>query len=380
MKVFTQSLSKCISTINGISKKVTATDKDNFKFKSNNKVLFGLTNTANDQWKYGNTINDLKVECSQQFKTTITDRFGKSYIDADITFTNDNKIENLVGELLKSNVGGLCIDYDYKTNLPAICYTLFDDNSKISRLDNRSELQSIMLTILKKCGFNTEQSKKIFTYLMQDLHYTNSNNFSRFADTQYMLESTNTQLQHEVDLQRDARIAERQYAAAVVIEWALQSDMTLDSDELQELAGLFLDSSEIDFDALEFEEQSIDIYNYMTDFMRKIGVDSGIIGLLAERDIDAATTAQRIIKSKITNDDDAAMLIQKFALNESMMLEATKKIVQHGVVKTVQIRKRKAKPSIKLLQTLAKARERAWTATARASRIMSMRVRKKAGL
>lgn len=173
----------------------------------------------------------------------------------------------------------------------------------------------------------------------------------------------------------------RSEAAAIATQWA--------QDEASELAdldamvfGAVLDDDEADIDELTEAQDAEynELYALIGEFMGSVGADSRLIqNAMEEGDEKAALDIAETIRDAISK-QGADELVADFAVRESLILSAMKKVVRGGKVTFIRKRTRKIRINAAQRAALRKARTKAHTAAAKAMRRKSNRIRAKAGL
>ncbi len=170
----------------------------------------------------------------------------------------------------------------------------------------------------------------------------------------------------------------RQEAASAVMQWVSGGDSSF--DELDSLLFGFAveDTDDEDGDITSAEE---DHYNDLVDaageFLAQFADDTDV-ELMAE-DEEAADRVFAAVESGLA-DSDSDETLAEFAVRESMMTEAVKKVIRNGKVKLIKKPLRKKRLSSAQKAALKKARRKANTGAAKAARKKSMRARKSRGM
>lgn len=178
-------------------------------------------------------------------------------------------------------------------------------------------------------------------------------------------------------IEKVAVVGERMNAAASVVQWVHGGESSLDSLDalLYGMAGGEDDIEMTDGQAAMYES----LQAHACEFISTIS--SAQEAELAEMAEDEEV-ADRIFESLETGlesvDSDEA--IAEFAVRESMMLEAKKKVIRDGKVVFINTKKRKRRMSAAQKAALKKARSKANTGAARAARKKSNRMRSARGM
>lgn len=171
----------------------------------------------------------------------------------------------------------------------------------------------------------------------------------------------------------------RQDAAATVVQWIDGGDA--DFDELDALLfGMVADDEEGEVDLSDAEYE---VYEKLSDFAAEFilsvsSADEADVELMGD-DADSAERVYSAVESALS-EKDADEAIAEFAVRESLMLEAVRKVIRNGEVKYIKKRTRKRRMTAAQKAALKKARRKANTGAARAARKKSLRARKSRGM
>lgn len=168
-------------------------------------------------------------------------------------------------------------------------------------------------------------------------------------------------------------------AMAMVIEWVADGDdsaIGLDA-YAQALADVDEDGEVSGDDEQEAYEQSLTL---MAEALVSLGASVQVATDAMGGDDAAAAKAFVAAGDALDGDVDADSLIAKFAVRESMMMDAVVKVIRDGKVKLIRKPLRKKRLSPAQRAALKKARMKANTAAARTARKKSMRMRKSRGM
>ncbi len=174
----------------------------------------------------------------------------------------------------------------------------------------------------------------------------------------------------------------RAQAAAIALQWAADESSELsDLDAL--LYGAVMDDPEEEIDELTDEQlDQFDVLSeQVSDFLvTGIGIDEKLVqNAFEESDEKAALDVAEKVRASVT-ENGADELIADYAVREDLLMSAVVKVVRAGKVTLKRKRMRKVILNAAQRQSLRKARLKAHTASAKASRRKSNRIRKNAGL
>lgn len=190
------------------------------------------------------------------------------------------------------------------------------------------------------------------------------------------IQGTDTMLEA---ISKVANSTSRQDAAAVVIQWAEGGDA--DFDELDAmLFGMVTDDEdgEVDLSDSQYEEYEL-LSDYAAEFIASISnADQADIELMGD-DAESAERVYNAVESAI-GDIDTDEAIAEFAVRDTLMLEAVRKVIRDGEVKYIKKRTRKRRMTAAQKAALKKARRKAHTGAAKAARKKSLRARKSRGM
>ncbi len=165
-------------------------------------------------------------------------------------------------------------------------------------------------------------------------------------------------------------------AMAVVLAFLEDGD---DSAEALDLYAQALADSDEDGEIGDPEQEDYELFlTLMAEALAALGVPSKIAVAAMEGD-DAAAKAYTAA-SDFVEDADEDDLIAEFSVREAMILEATKKVIRNGKVKTIKKPVHKKKMSSAQKQSLKKAQRKSHTASAKKARSKSMKARKSRGM
>lgn len=176
-----------------------------------------------------------------------------------------------------------------------------------------------------------------------------------------------------------ADINYRQEAAAAVLQWVSGGDA--DFDELDAL--LFGLAGGDEGEEKELNDTEYGVYEKLSDLAAEFiaaytSADMADVEMMGEDD-DSAERVFVELESAL-GDSDSDELLGEFAARQSMMLEATKKVIRDGKVKYIKTRKRKRRMTAAQRAALKKARRKSSTGAAKAARKKAMRMRKSRGM
>lgn len=168
----------------------------------------------------------------------------------------------------------------------------------------------------------------------------------------------------------------RTNAAAAVIVWLSEGDSSF--DELDALIYGFAS----DHDGEELSEEELEDYNAMMEYAFEFLIANGAKAdqvQSIEENADACDVVFKAVNEAIKGKDDDE-LVADFSVRETMMLEATKKVIRDGQVVFKKKRTKKYRQTPAQKAALKKARSKSNTAAAKANRRKSMRIRKSRGM
>lgn len=166
-------------------------------------------------------------------------------------------------------------------------------------------------------------------------------------------------------------------AMAVVLAFLEDGD---DSAEALDLYAQALADSDEDDEIGDPEQEDYELFlTLMAEALAALGVPSKIAVAAMEGD-DAAAAKAYTAASDFVEDADEDDLIAEFSVREAMILEATKKVIRNGKVKTIKKPVHKKKMSSAQKQSLKKAQRKSHTASAKKARSKSMKARKSRGM
>ena len=188
--------------------------------------------------------------------------------------------------------------------------------------------------------------------------------------------------QHVLDSAADD-LAEKQFrsdAMATALTWVEEGDYSNDA-----LVGLVSGMADVDQDGeiSDSEEEYYDDLLVMTaDALVELGGDpSNIRQFLENGDDEAGEKLGAYLASKLNylsaSDDQ---VVSNYAVSESLIMDATQKVVRNGRVQLKKKPTRKKKMSSAQKQALKKARKKSNTSAARKKRAKSNKVRKSRGM
>ncbi len=170
---------------------------------------------------------------------------------------------------------------------------------------------------------------------------------------------------------------DRSDAAAACVQWVSGGDA--DFDELDALL-YGLSGGQDDKELNESQEAMYEsLLDEAGDFIHQVSnAKDEDIEMMSEDD-DAAERVFESLSSAIS-DVDTDELVAEYSVRDSMMMEATKKVIRDGVLKLVKTKKRRRRMTPAQKAALKKARMKARSGAAKAARKKSMRKRKARGL
>lgn len=174
-------------------------------------------------------------------------------------------------------------------------------------------------------------------------------------------------------------------AMAIALQWQEDGDSTYDA--LENLVyGMSADHS-LDDDEGESSGSSEDHYN---DLLEKVGSalielgasENGVTAFIEDEDDEAGALLSSKLSSVMDSlSDDDPVLINRFAVNSDMLLDANVKAVRNGKFVLINNkRRRKRKQSAKQRAALKRNRKKAHNAKARKNRKKSSKLRKSRGM
>lgn len=173
--------------------------------------------------------------------------------------------------------------------------------------------------------------------------------------------------------------ATRADAMAVILAFLDDGD---DSAEALDLYAQALADSDEDGEIGDPEQDDYELYlTLMAEALVDLGVPAKIATAAMEGDDAAAAkafTAATDFVEKTEADEDT--LIAEFSVRETMILEATMKVIRDGKVKLIKRPVHKKKLSSAQKQALKKAQRKAHTASAKRARAKSMKARNSRGM
>lgn len=182
-------------------------------------------------------------------------------------------------------------------------------------------------------------------------------------------------------IENNALANTRSMGMAAVIAWSQYGEPTADDFDMTAQA-----MADVDEDG-EITDEETEFYNEtlfaMVQALQYCGVSPADTELLVSGDDKAASLAYVTISEKLENlgeDKDEDELIAEFAVQETGMMEAKKKVIRNGETKWVNKPLKKRRLNAAQKAALKKARLKANSASARAKRKKSMRKRQSAGM
>ncbi|MGL5294172.1 MAG: hypothetical protein ACRC9V_10480 [Aeromonas sp.] len=171
----------------------------------------------------------------------------------------------------------------------------------------------------------------------------------------------------------------RAYAMALAIEFVNDGDDT--ADALDAYAQGMADADE-DGEIGEPEQEDYEeSLSLLGDALVALGVPAKIAASAMEGDDAAAAKAYAIAVEMIDSEDfDEDETISNFSVRETLIAEATKKVIRGGEVKLIKKRLVKKKMSSAQRQGLKKARMKSHSSGAKRARAKSMKIRKSRGM
>tara|TARA_Y100000588_G_scaffold99838_1_gene108498 strand:+ start:24307 stop:24969 length:663 start_codon:yes stop_codon:yes gene_type:complete len=191
--------------------------------------------------------------------------------------------------------------------------------------------------------------------------------FFESVDDNMMLES----------IERMAVTQDRMAAASACVQWANGGDATADTLD----ALLYGSAGGVDDEELSDSQMAMyeSLQNHASEFILSIsGIQEDKLLDFGE-DEEAVNHIFESLEAGLENvDSDEA--VAEFAVRESMMLEAKKKVIRDGKVTFINTKKRKRRMSAAQKAALKKARAKSRTGASKAARKKSMRQRKSRGM
>lgn len=179
-------------------------------------------------------------------------------------------------------------------------------------------------------------------------------------------------------IEKAARMGIRAEAAAACLEWANAGDASFGAldNVLYGLSGADEDGQE------EMTDRQVALYESLqaaaSEFLMLSDAQGHDIALAEEDELAACRIFESVENAMVEKDSDE--VIAEFAVRESMILEATKKVVRNGEIVVIKTNKRKRRMSPAQKAALKKARKKAGGAAAKAARKKAARLRKSMGL
>jgi hypothetical protein len=173
--------------------------------------------------------------------------------------------------------------------------------------------------------------------------------------------------------------AMRADAMAVVLAFVEDGD---DSAEALDLYAQALADSDEDGEIGDPEQEDYELFlTLMAEALAALGVPTKIAVAAMEGDDAAASKAYTAASDFVeASEVDEDTLIAEFSVREAMIMEATKKVIRDGKVKTIKKPVHKKKMSSAQKQSLKKAQKKSHTASAKKARAKSMKARKSRGM
>lgn len=173
--------------------------------------------------------------------------------------------------------------------------------------------------------------------------------------------------------------AMRADAMAVVLAFVEDGD---DSSDALDLYAQALADSDEDGEIGDPEQDDYELFlTLMAEALVYVGVPPKIAVSAMEGDDAAASKAYTAASDFVAaSEADEDTLISEFSVRESMIMEATKKVIRDGKVKMIKKPVHKKKMSSAQKQALKKAQRKSHTASAKKARFKSMKARKSRGM
>ncbi|WP_147422110.1 hypothetical protein [Vibrio harveyi] len=179
-------------------------------------------------------------------------------------------------------------------------------------------------------------------------------------------------------IQKVAIVGERMSAGAACVQWAQGGESSFDTLDamLFGMAGGQDDVELTDGQAAMYES----LQAHAGEFLVSVGgVQDHQLTEMMEGDEEVTDALFESLSTALDGvDTDEA--VAEFAVRESMMMEAKKKVIRDGKVKIINTKKRKRRMSAAQKAALKKARAKANTGAAKAARKKSNRMRKSRGM
>lgn len=175
-------------------------------------------------------------------------------------------------------------------------------------------------------------------------------------------------------IQKAAAIGGRMNASAACIQWAKGGEASFDTLDsmLFGMAGGEDDVELTDGQYAMYES----LQAHAGEFLTSVGgAEEHQLLEMLEGDEEVTDAIFESVGNALDN-ADSDELMAEFAVRESMMLEAKKKVIRNGEVKIINTKKRKRRMSAAQKAALKKARSKANTGAAKAARKKSNRLRK----
>lgn len=179
-------------------------------------------------------------------------------------------------------------------------------------------------------------------------------------------------------IQKFATVNERMSAGSACVQWAQGGESSFDTLDamLYGMAGGQDGEDLTDGQAAMYES----LQAHASEFLTTVGgAKSHQLTEMQEGDEEVTDAIFESLSSALDNvDSDEA--IAEFAVRESMMMEAKKKVIRDGKVTYINTKKRKRRMSAAQKAALKKARAKAHTGAAKAARKKANRMRSSRGL
>ncbi|HHF2924987.1 TPA: hypothetical protein ACPJ0S_003651 [Vibrio alginolyticus] len=195
------------------------------------------------------------------------------------------------------------------------------------------------------------------------------------TETAFFESVTEDQLLESIN--RASTIMARQDAAAACVQWVNGGDSSIDNLDamLFGMAGGDDDTELTDAQAALYES----LQEAASEFIAQVGQPKEGDMQEALEDPEAADRIFESLEHGLGNvDSDEA--IAEFAVRESMMLEALKKVIRDGKVTYIKTNRRKRRMSAAQKAALKKARAKAHSSSAKAARKKANRMRDSRGM
>ncbi len=201
---------------------------------------------------------------------------------------------------------------------------------------------------------------------------------SEITETAFFESAASSDLMLEA-IDKAGNQAMRADAMAVVLAYLDDGD---DSAEALDLYAQALADSDEDGEIGDPEQEDYELFlTLMAEALAALGVPAKVAMAAMDGDDDAAakayTAASDFVEASEADEDD---LIAEFSVRESMILEATQKVIRDGKVKLIKKPLKKKRLSSAQKSALKRARMKAHTGAAKRARAKSMKARRSRGM